>query len=80
MSGNLSIGTLAELRRITGDIDDATAASILSLDPTLEDVEEAVAWAEGRGDAPGNGSWPLTGKAGEIFEILVAGAEEESLH
>ena len=36
--------------------------------------------AEGRSDARGNGPWPLTGKAGEIFEILAAGVEEESLH
>ena len=74
------MATVAELRRIAGDIDDVTAANILSLEPTIEEVELAIACAEGRSDARGNGPWPLTGKAAEIFEILVAGAEEESLH
>jgi hypothetical protein len=74
-----AIGTsgVVELRRIVGQIDDIKAAIILSLNPTIEEVEEAVAWAEGRGDALGNGPWPLTGKVGEIFEILTAEDEEE---
>ncbi len=78
MAGQI-IDTVAELRRITGDVDDVTAASILSLEPTIDDVEQAVAWAEGRSEALGNGPWPLTGKAGEIFEILIADAEEDRL-
>jgi hypothetical protein len=68
---------VVELRRIVGDIDDTKAAMILSLNPTIEEIEEAVAWAEGRGDVVGNGPWPLTGKVGEIFEILTAEEEEE---
>ncbi len=80
MTASVSIDLLAEIRRIAGDIDDVTAANILSLEPTLEEVEQAVAWAEGRGDATGNGPWPLTGKVGEIFEMLVAGAEGEWIH
>jgi hypothetical protein len=69
-----------ELRRVLGDIDDIRAAAILSLDPTLEDIEKALAWAEGRGDAAHNGPWPLDGKAAEIFEILAADEEEEEMH
>ena len=71
---------VTELRRIVGDIDDARAAVILSLDPTIEEIEEAIAWAEGRGDALANGHWPLNGKVAEIFEILVADEEDESEH
>ena len=34
---------VAELRRIVGDIDDVRAAVILSLDPSVEEIEEAIA-------------------------------------
>lgn len=71
------IGTMAKLRRIVGDIDDTKAASILSLNPTIEEVEQAVAWVEGRSDISGNGPWPLTGRAAVIFEILASDEEEE---
>jgi len=75
-----SIDGAAELRRIIGDIDDTKAAFILSLDPTIEEIEVAVAWAEGRGEALGNGEWPLSGKVAEIFEILVADEVDEGEH
>jgi len=71
---------VVELRRIAGDIDDEKAAIILSLNPTRDEIEAAVAWAEGRGDARGDGHWPLDGKAGQIFEILTADDEEERPH
>lgn len=70
----------AELRHMLGDIDDMRLAAILSLDPTIEEIERALAWAEGTADAAGNGPWPLDGKAGEIFEILTADVEDESTH
>jgi len=71
---------LTELRNLLGSIDDLKAAAILSLNPTIEEIEEAAAWIEGRGDAMGNGPWPLHGKTAEIFEILTEDEEDDQIH
>jgi len=69
--------TTDELRQAIGDVDDAVLSAIAALDPTPEDVEEALARLTGGEAAKSDGMWPLKGKAAEIFEILVAGAEDE---
>ncbi len=74
------IAGVSELRRLIGDMDDTKLSAILALEPTVADIEEAIAWTEGSADTLGNGPWPLTGKVAEIFEILVAGLAEESEH
>ena len=71
---------LTELRKLLGSIDDLKAAAILSLHPTIEEIEEAAAWIEGCGDTLGNGPWPLDGKAAEIFEILTEDEEDDRIH
>ena len=69
--------TASEIRRIVGDITDAKVMAILATDPSLEDLEEAVAWVEGETDVLGDLNLPMTGKVGEIYEILTAGEEWE---
>ena len=72
---------VTQLRRILGDIDDLRAAAILSLNPTIEEIEQAAAWIEGRSsEIVGNGPWPLEGKAAEIFEILIEDEGDEETH
>jgi len=77
MMSSWSAEDLAEVRRMVGDISDGRFNAILSLNPGFKEIEEAVFWADGRADREGNGEWPLTGKSGEIFEILTADVEEE---
>ena len=60
------------VRELVGDITDAKVASILALGPTLEDVEEAVAWAAGESDVMGEERLPLSGIAARVYEIVVA--------
>ena len=72
--------SISQVRHVLGEIDDAKLAAILALDPSFEEVEEAVMWAYGRPQVEGNSRWPLAGKVGEIFEILISDLAEEDLH
>ncbi|MDJ0943856.1 MAG: hypothetical protein QNJ30_10345 [Kiloniellales bacterium] len=66
-----------EIRRIVGDISDARILAILDLHPSLDELEQAVAWAEGQSDVLGELELPLSGVVGELHEILTAGEEWE---
>ncbi len=66
-----------EIRRIAGDISDARVLAILDLDVSRDELEEAVAWAEGQSDVLGELELPLSGVIGELREILTAGEEWE---
>ena len=66
-----------DLKRLLGDIDDDKIVEILDLEPTIAEVEEAVAWCLGESDVMGSARKPLRGKAARIFEILNAGDEDE---
>lgn len=70
------LATLADVRRVVGDIDDGKALEILALQPTTEELEEAVTWALGNGDLLGKKGHSLSGKAAMIFDILTAEEEE----
>ena len=63
--------------KIAGDIADEKIAAILGCGGTLEDLEEAVAWASGESDVMGDERLPLVGVASEIYEILTADEIEE---
>jgi hypothetical protein len=71
---------ILEVRHVIGEIDDAKLTAILALNPSFEEIEEAVMWADGRAQIEGNSRWPLVGKVGEIFEILTADLEDEAFH
>ena len=66
-----------EIRRIAGDISDARVLAILDLRPSHDELEQAVAWAEGQSDVLGELELPLSGVVSEIHEILTAGEEWE---
>lgn len=63
--------------KIAGNIADEQIAAILKSGGTLEDLEEAVAWASGESDVMGDERLPLMGAASEIYEILTADEFEE---
>jgi hypothetical protein len=55
---------------MVGEIGNAKIAAILAAGPTLEDLEEAVAWAAGESDVMGEERLPLTGVAAQVCNIL----------
>ena len=65
-----------DIRRIIGDLDDAKLLEILTLRPTILDVEEARMSLSGDSDVFGAGQ-PLRPVAGDIVAILTADEEEE---
>ena len=67
----------ADLVHLVGDIDDVQLTQILSLEPSMADIEEAVLWIDGEADELAKSGRALTGKAAAIFEILAADLEEE---
>ncbi len=62
--------TAADVLALCGTIDDAKVVEILNLSPTLEELEEAVAWTADEGEALGKDERPLGGVAAKIYEIL----------
>ncbi len=69
---------LSQLRHVVGDIGDERLMAILALAPSIEEVIEAVEWADGDADTRGDGQWPLSGKTAEIFEILTSDFEDDA--
>jgi len=65
------------VRQIVGD-DDLKVAEVLKLQPTVAELEEAFAWAEGEDDVMGELEKPLTGKAAQIYDIITADKDDEA--
>jgi len=68
--------TTDDVKRILGDLDGAELLDIMTLRPTVMDLEEASLWLAGDPDVFGAGQ-PLQSVAGEIVSILTADQEEE---
>lgn len=62
--------------RVLGEIDDATIIAILSLKPTLNDLEQAAMWSAGSGDVLAKQGHPLTGVVADIVDLLTVDEEE----
>ena len=69
---------IAKARVILGDVDDSKLTAILELDPSLEEIEEAVLKVQGLAGLHRHDEWPLRGKAGLIFDILSSELDDES--
>ncbi len=61
-----------ELVRLVGDLRPTQLAAIEKLQATIEEVEEAVAYAAGEDDIMGEARIPLMGRAAEVYEIITA--------
>ena len=70
--------TRQDVQRIIGDVDEFKLLEILSLRPSVSELEEAAIWSRGDGDILGKTGRPLTGVAAQLFDILTADEEEES--
>jgi hypothetical protein len=67
-----AITSAEEVRHFVGAVSDHTVVEILSLEPTREDIEIAVVYAEGQGEVPGKEGHGLEGKSARIYELLMA--------
>jgi len=75
-SGGTALATHDDIKGILGDIDPAEMLAIMSLRPTIADIEEASVWLDGDPDVFGAGE-PVKGVASEIVTILTENEEEE---
>jgi hypothetical protein len=64
------------VQAILGNLDPEQLLAIMSLNPTVADIEKASVWLEGDDDVFG-ASEPIDGVASEIVTILTENEEEE---
>jgi len=76
-SGGTVIATQNDITSILGELDDEKLLAILSLRPTVGDLEEARIWLSGDADVFG-AEPPIKGAASEIVAILATEEEEEA--
>ena len=74
--GNRAVATRDDIRGILGNIDPAQMLAIMSLRPTIADVEEASVWLAGDADVFGAGE-PVKGVVSDIVTILTENEQEE---
>ena len=67
--------TRDQIVALTGPIEDARIAAIEGCGATLEELEEAVAWARGQDDVMGKSGRPLAGRVAELYDILTIGED-----
>jgi hypothetical protein len=60
---------------VAGELTDAKVARIIATGATMEELEEAVAFAAGEDDVMGEARVPAAGRVAEIYDILTL--EEE---
>ena len=71
-----TLATHNDINRILGDIDAAELLAIISLRPTIADIEKASVLLEGDPDVFGAGE-PVKGVISQIITILTENEEEE---
>ena len=76
-SGGSAVATNTDITSILGNIDPDKLLAILSLHPTVAEVEEASMWLSGDADIFGSNE-PVKGNVSHIITILTADEEEES--
>jgi hypothetical protein len=75
-SGGTALATQNDIKGVLGDLDPAEMLAIMSLRPTIVDLEQASVWRDGDRDLFGAGE-PVQGVASEIIAILTESEEEE---
>lgn len=75
-SSGTALATHSDVKGILGNLDPADIVAIMSLQPTVADIEEASVWLAGDADVFGAGE-PVKGVAAEIVTILTANEDEE---
>ena len=75
-SGGAALATHSDVKGILGNLDAADMVAIMSLLPTIADIEEASVWLAGDADVFGAGE-PIKGVAADIVTILTENEDEE---
>jgi hypothetical protein len=75
-SGGNALATEDDIRGVLGDIEPSDLLTIMSLRPTIGDVEQASVWLEGDPDVFGAGK-PIQGIALQIVTVLTENESEE---
>ena len=75
-SGGTALATKDDIRGVLGDIEPSDLLTIMSLRPTIADIEVASVWLEGDPDVFGAGK-PIQGVASQIVAILTENESEE---
>ena len=75
-TGGNAVATDADITSILGNLDADKLLAILSLQPTVAEVEEASIWLSGDADVF-DADNPVNGNASHIITILTAEEEEE---
>jgi hypothetical protein len=75
-AGTRTFATRDDIKAVLGEIDPAKLIEIMSLRPTIADIEEASVWLAGDADVFGAGA-PVKGVASDIVTILTENEEEE---
>lgn len=69
-SGREAKVTYDQVVEALGDVPDSRVAAILATQATLEEFEEAVAWALGESDVVGELERPLAARVRAVFDVL----------
>ena len=75
-SGGSAFATHDDVKAILGELDPAQLLAIMSLRPTIADIEQASLWLEGDTDVFEAGE-PIKGVASDVVTILTENEEEE---
>lgn len=67
--------TRDDIIHLFGEVNDHRVVEILEIDASLEDLEEASTWLADESDVMGEARIPLTGRAGQVYEILARDKE-----
>jgi hypothetical protein len=68
-----------DLKRVLGELDDPKVIDILALDPSVNDLEEALVVASGDQDVLGKSGHRVSPIAVQIAEILSAGEDDDDV-
>jgi hypothetical protein len=66
----------ADVRRLLGELDDATITAVMALKPSLADLEEAAVCVAGNGAVLADHRHEVSGTACRILELLADDEEE----
>lgn len=74
--GAVPYATPDDIKSVLGDLDQAQVLAIMSVRPTIADIEQASVWLDGDPDVFGAGM-VVQGVASEIVTILAENEDEE---
>ena len=66
--------TAGDVRHVAGPVTDNTVAAVLSMQPSMEELEVAGSYLRGEGSTVDRRGHPMTGKVAQLYDILTADA------